>query len=93
MARIEPFKDISIDWRLFTLPPDSNTKVSKIVISQGLEIDNLRFSMQFPVVEQKIRLQAPVNDNSKLKTEKQKSETKIEVSSSEVEKSENNPDL
>ena len=70
LAKIEPLKDISIDWRLFTLPPDSNTKVSKIVISQGLEIDNLRFSMQFPVVEQKVRLQAPANDNSKFQTEK-----------------------
>ena len=55
LARIEP-SHTTIEWTLFTLPPESNTKTSKIVISQGLEIDNLRISMEFPVVMQYVRL-------------------------------------
>lgn len=58
LARIEP-PHSTTDWTLFTLPPESNTKVAKVVISQGLEIDNLRFAMEFPVVTQFVRKESP----------------------------------
>ena len=44
LARISPSYDTH-EWTLFTLPPDSNTKTQSIVLSQGLEIDNLRIYM------------------------------------------------
>ena len=57
LARIEPLIT-STEWTLFTLPPDSNTEVSMIVLSEGLEVDNLRMSMKFPVQNQYIRVQS-----------------------------------
>ena len=49
LARIDIVWSKVSDWTLFTLPPDSNAMTKKIVISQGLEIDNLRMQMDFPV--------------------------------------------
>ena len=57
LARIEPSL-LTLEWTLFTLPPDSNTMTSKVVLSQGLEVDNLRMYMTFPLVTQYVRVQS-----------------------------------
>ena len=44
-------------WVPVVMPPRGMAKVKRIVISQGLELDNLRLYMEFPVVVQYVRLQ------------------------------------
>ena len=45
------------NWVHIIMPPRGMAKIKKIVISQGLELDNLRLYMEFPVVVQYVRLQ------------------------------------
>ena len=37
------------DWLRIVLPPRGMAKIKKIVISQGLELDNMRLYMEIPV--------------------------------------------
>ena len=45
------------EWVHVVLPPRGMARIKRIVISQGLELDNLRLYMEFPVVIQYVRLQ------------------------------------
>ena len=44
-------------WQHIVMPPRGMAKIKKIVLSQGLELDNLRIYMEFPVVTQYVRVQ------------------------------------
>ena len=51
------FEVDNTNWVHVVLPPRGMAKIKRIVISQGLELDNLRLYMEFPVVMQYVRLQ------------------------------------